>query len=167
MDNYYKFGYLLAAVYQSGEIINVDLPSMLLKHVIGQEVCWKDYAGINVNLHNFIESLAEMEKDCFEASVDGFHFVLTLSDGSMLELVPGGRFLELDWTNRERYVALVKERVLGLVMPAFDQIKKGFFGILNPANVKWVHWEDLSEDLCGLDYVSTCFLLLFSMIYQY
>ena len=36
LENFFKFGFILGAIYQSGEIINIDLPSILTKYLLGK-----------------------------------------------------------------------------------------------------------------------------------
>ena len=38
MQNYYKLGFVMAATYKSGEILNINLPSMLWKFLLSTKI---------------------------------------------------------------------------------------------------------------------------------
>ena len=55
--------------------------------------------------------------------------------------------------NRVEYINLVKEKNFTQFMPAFAQIKKGFYEFFNYTNMRFINSTKLEQKLCGMQYV--------------
>ncbi len=94
LHNFFKLGYLMAATFKCGEVIGLDLPSILYKYILNYPISWKDIRSVNQSIFSFIEGMENMSEEHF-SELD-FKFTLLLQDGSEIELKPNGKTIDLE-----------------------------------------------------------------------
>lgn len=77
------------------------------------------------------------------------NFTATLSDGSKVELKPGGRDLDVTFHNRLEYVELVRARRLGESQAQVAAIQRGLAAIVSADILSLLTWEELEVLVCG------------------
>jgi hypothetical protein len=132
-DNYEMFefvGRLMAGAVQSEENIVVLLSPFIWRRIAGAP-CTTDYyvRGVSVSLRNYL-SCAAMDAETFEFCCNTY--AVERSDGVVVELVPGGKDLDVRFEDREAWLELVTAALMGEVDPQCAAIRRGLLSAAIP-----------------------------------
>lgn len=86
-----RVGLIMALSFRYNFPLDLVLPTIFYKYLIGEELDFDDLKKLNFNICNSIESLQSMDPDQLEYTDS--YFTTSLMDGTQIELVPGGATL--------------------------------------------------------------------------
>ena len=127
----YEFvGRLMAGAIQSDENIVVSLPPFVWRKIAGAPCTAQQFAaGISSSLKNYI-ACADMDADTFEFCCNTYE--IQRSDGTMVELIPGGADVDVRFEDRGKWLELVSHAYLGEVDQQCAAIQRGMLSAAIP-----------------------------------
>eukprot|EP00742_Colponemidia_sp_Colp-10_P007630 GILJ01008224.1.p1 GENE.GILJ01008224.1~~GILJ01008224.1.p1 ORF type:complete len:2318 (+),score=345.48 GILJ01008224.1:234-6956(+) len=153
MGMYQFLGKLMGIAIRSGNIMNLDLPSIVWKHMVKSPIDRADIEAVDrmcIQALDFIRDsekqgvTADMFEDIFQES-----FVTNSSDGSEIELIPNGKHVAVTYANRMEYVRLVERYRFNEGKRQVEAIVKGM-GTIVPIHLLAVFtWQELQLRICG------------------
>ena len=97
-------GKLMGVAIRGRHYLNLDLPSIVWKPLVGNDIDMSDLQAIDSFSHNILEKVSNIEshgvtKDTFEDIITET-FTITSADGRQILLKPGGDKINVTWDNR-------------------------------------------------------------------
>ena len=152
-DVYEWVGRLCAASILSDESLVLKLPPLVWKLLGGADVCLGDLKEVDVTAHKVLSDIASMcAKDVGTArdvGLWGLGFVINLSNGDTVELVPHGDDLDLTYHNRAQYVELASQARLRECAQQIEAMRRGLCSIIPAAVVRLWTAKELERRVCG------------------
>jgi len=145
----YEFvGILMGVALRTGETLNIDLPSLLWKQLLGEKVTLADLEAIDKLCVQALSHLQDASREKFDSlSVD--KFTTLLSNGKEVEVKPNGRSIPVLYENRYEFVDLNVSTRLHESDQQVRAIRKGLNSIV-PANMLSLFSSfDLEMLVCG------------------
>ena len=149
---YYLVGLLLGLAIYNGVTLDVALPLIVYKKLLGREVTLYDLAAAAPELATGLLRLAEYEGDdvedvfalTWEGSYEAYGTVVRA------ELVPGGATLPVTSANRHAYVrAYVDWYANASIAPAFREFQRGFVTVMSGPALTLFRPEELELLIAG------------------
>lgn len=90
-------GKLMGIAIRAKHILNLDLPSIVWKQLVGSEITRHDLEAIDALSYKLFDQLSELEKqdqvdpEAFEDLVESLTFTTRSTDGREVELMEGGK----------------------------------------------------------------------------
>jgi alpha-tubulin suppressor-like RCC1 family protein len=113
LEMFKYFGGLIGYAMRTGEFLNMDLPSIFWKQLLEAILDRKDLEFIDRYTIQCLDDIMNIHKKGVNEKNFGFiveqKFTTCLSDGSEVELIEGGRNIEVEFANRIRYCELVEK----------------------------------------------------------
>uniref|UniRef100_A0A3Q4HB06 HECT domain containing 3 n=1 Tax=Neolamprologus brichardi TaxID=32507 RepID=A0A3Q4HB06_NEOBR len=108
---YEWIGQLMGAALRGKDFLVLALPGLVWKQLIGEAVSWsKDFAAVDSVLVNLLEAMENMDQETFEFRFGEELVYTTLrTDGSMVELIPGGSNVSVRYEDRSEFIRLVQK----------------------------------------------------------
>lgn len=159
LDNFYRLGVLLCLALRITECLEVNLPTMFWKYLLGSfcsqgaKLEWEDYKNLNLNQYVCLEKIKSMSEDELEYLEE--HFTTFLPDGKEYELEVGGKDRSLTVSNRMEYIEKTKKTHLAYLEKTFGMMRRGFREYLHPYRFYMNGPSDLEKMICGMNYVNT------------
>jgi len=158
----YSFvGKLMGVAIRGKHILNLDLPSMVWKQLVGSEININDLEGIDRHCYKFLEELSllgleESGEENFEYK--GYTWSHTSSDGTVVELRPNGVEIPVKWEEREAYREAILDWRLNEFRLQVEHIKKGMGTIVPVQLLSLFTWQELELNVCGKAHIDVDFL---------
>jgi len=155
ISNYAFVGKLMGIAIRGSHMLNLDLPSLVWKPLVGDTVTMSDVKAIDVISCGQIESLSKAGMSGSDITKDNYHdfvpkyFVMVGYDGKEVELKEDGASIPTTWENREEYFSLLKEAKLSEVRPQAQAIRKGLGTIVPIQLLPLFTWQELEMMVCG------------------
>ena len=153
LDVFFFVGQLMGVAMRTRNLLNLDLPPLVWKSLVGMELdeddlkatdfsCWnalqfRDHNGQGITPAAF----AELLNDC--------RFTCCLTDGSQVELLPGGRYTAVTYERRQEYAQLVIKARLNESAPQLAQMRAGLCSVIPEQLLYFMTWEELERRVCG------------------
>eukprot|EP01028_Stygiella_incarcerata_P001886 TRINITY_DN1350_c0_g2_i3.p1 TRINITY_DN1350_c0_g2~~TRINITY_DN1350_c0_g2_i3.p1 ORF type:complete len:393 (+),score=99.73 TRINITY_DN1350_c0_g2_i3:1520-2698(+) len=144
-------GRFLGKALFDGVLIPVHLVRSLYKHLLCVDVRLEDLQAIDTRLHDSLEFMLKNSIDgvffeTFSVSYDEFGVMKTV------DLVPGGRDIDVTEKNKEEYVAkYVRWRLFERVREPVEALRKGFLSVVPAALVSVFDCSELELMMCGVE----------------
>uniref|UniRef100_A0A672RJN0 E3 ubiquitin-protein ligase HECTD3-like n=1 Tax=Sinocyclocheilus grahami TaxID=75366 RepID=A0A672RJN0_SINGR len=141
---FHKFewiGQLMGAALRGKDFLVLALPGLVWKQLIGEAVSWtKDFPAVDSVLVKLLEAMEHMDKETFDFKF-GQELVYTtpLSDGRLVELIPGGSGVVVRYEDRMEFIRLVQKSRLE---ESREQIAAMQAGLVKVVPVQYL-WEAL------------------------
>jgi hypothetical protein len=146
-----------------------DFPSIVWKQLVGQPVELLDLEAIDImavkslrairNCHNpGTDMVAITESDDFAIAYPDLSFVTNDSEGDEVELMPGGRDVTVNYSNRILYCDMSEEYRLREFDIQVAGIIRGFTSIIPSRALKLFTWSELEILVSGRPDVDTAYL---------
>ena len=171
----YEFlGKLMASAVASGEVLDLNLHPVVWKALLGNEITFYDYEGIDSiyfslinNLENELKLIEnkESEENIISTSnenltikkedLDNFqekynlNFIIKNSNESDIALKPDGDKIPVTLKNLKEYITLSKKMRTSEFIPQIEFIKKGFNSVIPSSIFQHLYWRQLEELVCG------------------
>lgn len=154
---YEMLGRLMGVAVRSNEPLQLDLPSIVWKTLVGLKPDLTDLRAIDEVLVKMMLSLMD-EKDLEDRGVDStnfvenFELVWSISDGKgEVELVPNGCSKVVEWKDRREYAEKVLAYKLGEGKEQISAIRRGLVSVI-PGQLLYL-WtpKEFEGMVCGQD----------------
>ena len=152
-------GRLMGAAIRTGELLFLDLPSIVWKPLVDEAVTEDDVMAIDRLSFTMVHEMRKMEAhihsgqggvtpEQFSEYLD-CTFVVVGSDEAVHELVPSGSHLSVTWSNRLHFIdSLIAYRKAEFRVQC-QAIKDGLCSVVPAACLTMFTWEQLRLQVCG------------------
>lgn len=145
----YEFlGKLMAMCIKSDQIIQLELPSMFWKKLLNMPVRKEDLLQIDAFCLNSLESIVSLPEECFGDFETCYS--ATLSDGTVVDLIPNGKNIKVPYSKRQEYADMVIQARLNEANMQIEAVKNGFYKLIPQDAYSLFSWEEVEEDICGM-----------------
>jgi len=146
-------GKLMGMAIRGGHILNLDLPSLVWKPLVGESIDRTDLEAIDALCFDVLEKVENIDtQDVTPETFSDFitnSFVTASSDGREIELKENGEDIPVTWENRHEYVQLVQEYRLNEFGIQIAAIKRGLASIVPVRLLPLFTWQELEMMVCG------------------
>ncbi|MDP2438848.1 MAG: hypothetical protein Q8P67_24145, partial [archaeon] len=166
LELYQFVGRLMGLAIRTSVFLSLDLPSFFWKQLVGQPVSPADISQIDQSFARSLPLIRASKPSDWESSNspssstslggDGspglmadLSFMTMLSDGTEMELVPGGRHIQVTHDNRLEYVELVERARLTEIQAQLDSIRLGLSELVPVQVLEVFSWQELERRICG------------------
>ena len=154
-------GRLMGLAMRTGELLYLDLPSIVWKPMVDEAVSEDDVMAIDRLSFSMVTELRKLEQhiqrdkgkggvtpELFSDYID-CSFVVVGSDGAIHELVPGGTNIPVSWQNRHAFIdALIAYRKQEFRLQC-AALRDGLSSVVPAAQLTMFTWEQLRSQICG------------------
>lgn len=145
----YEFlGLLMGCSIRTGTLLQLDLPRIFWKQLVGQDIYIEDLEEIDAPFCSLLNYISSSSKDDFEQNMAGT-FTLPLSDGKIIELKPNGKNITLTYENR---IEFIKRALIARITESSQQvnaIRRGISKIVPAPLLQIMTHKDLEIAICG------------------
>ena len=147
-------GKLMGVAIRGKFYLNIDLPSIVWKPLVGMECDRVDLQEIDSLCFNIIDKVANIEKEgindeeSFQEVMD-YNFTTTSSDGRQIVLKPGGDQMAVTYQNRHEYVRLLEQYRMHEFDTQIDAMRRGLATIVPISLLPLFTWRQLELMVCG------------------
>jgi len=149
-------GRLMGVAIRTNNTLELDLPSIVWKPLVGQDLEVGDLTAIDQMATSAMALLLDdkalkdkgIDEDNFE-DVYGLDFTYPSADGTLVELVENGTEKPVTWSNRSEYVRLVLDfRLHELALPV-RALRAGITSVIPARFLSLLTWKELETETCG------------------
>jgi len=145
----YRFvGMLMGASIRTDACIELDLPGMVWKQLVGEECLREDVAAVdevwNKDVQNCLGAETKQEWDA-KARM----WVVKSFTGRTDELVPGGAQKKVEWEEREAFVEAQVQMRINEFRAQVAAIQEGFSSVIPGIALPLLTWRELERRVCG------------------
>ncbi|CAN9503008.1 unnamed protein product [Ophioblennius macclurei] len=151
---FYKYewiGQLMGAALRGQDVLILALPSLVWKQLTGEPIRWsQDFPAIDSVLVNLLEAMENSDKETFDFQF-GEELVYTtlLTDGQMVELIPGGSSVPVRYEDRLEFIRLVQKARLEESKQQIAAIQRGLLTVVPQAVLDLLTWQEVERKVCG------------------
>ncbi|KAL2097516.1 hypothetical protein ACEWY4_006723 [Coilia grayii] len=148
---YEWIGQLMGAALRGKDFLVLALPGLVWKQLTGEEVSWnKDFPAVDSVLVKLLEAMEHMDKETFDFKF-GQELVYTtpLSDGRLVELIPGGGEVVVHYENRMEFIRLVQKARLEESREQIAAMRAGLVKVVPQAVLDLLTWQEVEKKVCG------------------
>jgi len=153
----YEFvGRLMGVAIRTNNALSLDLPSLVWKPLVGQELDYADLTAVDEICMNAMAALLD-DKALFDKGVTpanfeevyGFTFTYSSSDQTIVELKENGQQTPVTWELRSLYAQLVKDFRLREFTTQVQALRRGLTSIIPARFLSLLTWKELELEVCG------------------
>ncbi|KAL4466976.1 hypothetical protein ABPG74_010573 [Tetrahymena malaccensis] len=141
-------GVLMGTCVRTGTHLTLDLPQILWKQLVGEEITLDDLEEVDRPVFDMIKFIDSCEKTVFQESFFET-YTTTLSDLSTVELKKNGSKINVTYEDRQDYIARVVEAKIRESSLQIQAIKNGLTQIIPQSLLNTVRSADLEMWVCG------------------
>ncbi|XP_026864354.1 E3 ubiquitin-protein ligase HECTD3 isoform X1 [Electrophorus electricus] len=151
---FHKFewiGQLMGAALRGKDFLVLALPGLVWKQLVGEAVSWnEDFPAVDSVLVKLLEAMEHMDKETFDFKF-GQELVYTtpLSDGRLVELIPGGSSVVVHYEDRMEFVCLVQKARLEESREQIAAMQAGLMKVVPQAVLDLLTWQEVEKKVCG------------------
>ncbi|XP_029971711.1 E3 ubiquitin-protein ligase HECTD3-like [Salarias fasciatus] len=148
---YEWIGQLMGCALRGKNFLVLALPSLVWKQLTGEPVVWsKDFPAVDSVLVNLLEAMENMDQETFEFRF-GEELVYTtlLTDGQMVELIPGGSNVSVHYKDRSQFICLVQKARLEESKQQIAALRAGLLKVVPQAVLDLLTWQEVEKKVCG------------------
>uniref|UniRef100_A0A8C1Z987 HECT domain containing 3 n=1 Tax=Cyprinus carpio TaxID=7962 RepID=A0A8C1Z987_CYPCA len=146
-----RIGQLMGAALRGKDFLVLALPGLVWKQLIGESVSWAiDFPAVDSVLVKLLEAMEHMDKETFDFKF-GQELVYTtlLSDGQMVELIPGGSGEVVRYEDRIEFIRLVQKSRLEESREQIAAMQAGLVKVVPQAVLDLLTWQEVEKKVCG------------------
>lgn len=150
-QKYEWIGQLMGAALRGKDFLVLALPGLVWKQLTGEEVSWnKDFPAVDSVLVKLLEAMEHMDKETFNFKF-GQELVYTtpLSDGRLVELIPGGSEVVVHYEDRIDFIHLVQKARLQESKEQTAAMRAGLVKVVPQAVLDLLTWQEVEKKVCG------------------
>ncbi|XP_063075071.1 E3 ubiquitin-protein ligase HECTD3 [Engraulis encrasicolus] len=150
-NKYEWIGQLMGAALRGKDFLVLALPGLVWKQLTGEEVSWnKDFPAVDSVLVKLLEAMEHMDRETFDFKF-GQELVYTtpLSDGRLVELIPGGGDVVVHYENRMEFIRLVQKSRLEESREQIAAMRAGLVKVVPQAVLDLLTWQEVEKKVCG------------------
>jgi hypothetical protein len=153
LDVFFFLGQLMGVAIRTRNLLNLDLPPLVWKSLVGIELddddlkatdfsCWnalqfRDHNGQGITAAKFSELLHQCRFTC------------CLTDGSEVPLLRDGHAIPVTFERREEYARLVIKTRLNESAEQLAKMRAGICSVIPEQLLGFMTWEELERRVCG------------------
>ena len=147
-------GKLIGVAIRTQNNLNLSLAPLAWKHIVVDSVDLVDLKGVDEVCFQMIEILRNLEakginKDNFTAAFSDEFFTTRLTNGDIVELVPGGKSLQVSYEKAVEYAGLVAKARIGEAGNWYKAIRKGISAVIPIDLLNLFSWKQVETLACG------------------
>eukprot|EP01114_Cavostelium_apophysatum_P001689 TRINITY_DN1146_c0_g1_i2.p1 TRINITY_DN1146_c0_g1~~TRINITY_DN1146_c0_g1_i2.p1 ORF type:complete len:4271 (-),score=1642.72 TRINITY_DN1146_c0_g1_i2:54-12866(-) len=142
-------GRLMGLAVRTGTLLNLDLPAIFWKQVVGIAPDLKDLKQIDQSVYKALKYLAKCTKEEIETECPDETFTTHRSDGTRVALKEGGESIKVTFENRDEYVKLIEKTRLNESALQIAAIRRGVADIIPLQLLNLCTYQDLEWKVCG------------------
>ena len=143
-------GALMGASLRTDSALELDLPSLVWKPLVGELCDFSDLVAVDESLAADLVAIRECPSPQEWARLArGLTWRVLSVSGQWIELVPNGAKRRVLWRERLLYVEEAVRARLGEFDAEIDAIKAGFFSVVPSLVLPLLTWRDLEAKVCG------------------
>jgi len=135
-----------------------DLSSVIWKLIAQETLTIEDLEAVDTEVVKTLKQIRNVSEDTFDMMFDSLDFTILSSNERIIELVPGGRDIQLTYSNRLEYVKLVEQYRLHEFDMQAAAIRAGLASIVPAKLLALFTWEELEQYVCGKKQVDVALL---------
>jgi len=151
----YEFlGKLMGAAMRSGNLLDLDLPSIVWKGLCSQTIEPDDVLAIDILSFKILEQLKSLtaggniDKEMFSELVD-YKFEISGSDGQTYPLIPNGKNITVNWESKDRFIEAYEKFRLNEFKAQADAMRRGLEAVIPAGVLSLLTWQELEVLVCG------------------
>jgi len=147
-------GKLMGVAIRTGNLLNLNLPSIVWKYLVSDQITNDDILAIDSVAFNIILAIEKLEKDpkldksTYE-DILGLDFVVTASDGSKVELLENGADVAVTYENKDQYCHLLRDFRRNEFNLQCEAMKRGMAMVVPYPLLSLFCWDELELMVCG------------------
>uniref|UniRef100_A0A8C5HZZ3 E3 ubiquitin-protein ligase HECTD3-like n=1 Tax=Gouania willdenowi TaxID=441366 RepID=A0A8C5HZZ3_GOUWI len=148
----YKWlGQLMGAAFRGKDFLALTLPSLVWKQLTGDAIKWSsDFRAVDSVLVNLLEAMENMDQETFEDRFgEELVYNTLLSDGQIVELIPGGSNVVVHYEDRSEFIRLVQKARLEENKQQIEAMLAGLLKVVPQAVLDLITWKELETKVCG------------------
>ncbi|ETO10269.1 hypothetical protein RFI_27108 [Reticulomyxa filosa] len=153
LSMYTFVGKLMGVAIRGKHYLNLDLPSLVWKPLVGKQVGREDLKEIDSLCFDILDKLSNIEREGVTPQTFSdyfpYQFTTTSSDGRQVLLKTNGDKIQVTWENRKEYVQLLERYRLNEFTTQVDAIRRGLATIVPIALLPLFTWQELELMVCG------------------
>uniref|UniRef100_A0A8B9H587 HECT domain containing 3 n=1 Tax=Astyanax mexicanus TaxID=7994 RepID=A0A8B9H587_ASTMX len=150
-QKYEWIGQLMGAALRGKDFLVLALPGLVWKQLTGESISWnEDFPAVDSVLVKLLEAMEHMDKETFDFKF-GQELVYStpLSDGRLVELIPGGGSVVVRYEDRMEFVRLVQKSRLEESKEQIAAIQAGLMKVVPQAVLDLLTWQEVEKKVCG------------------
>ncbi|XP_046882909.1 E3 ubiquitin-protein ligase HECTD3-like [Hypomesus transpacificus] len=150
-QKYEWIGQLMGGAFRGKDFLVLALPGLVWKQLTGEAVSWsKDFPAVDSVLVKLLEAMENMDQETFEFKF-GQELVYTtlLSDGQLVDLIPGGSSVVVRYEDRREFIRLVQKSRLEECKPQIAAMHAGLVKVVPQAVLDLLTWQEVEKKVCG------------------
>jgi len=151
----YEFlGKFMGLAMRTGNLLDLDLPSIVWKPLVYQQVEPDDVRAVDILSFKVLEQLKSLTgggsiaKEYFSQLVD-YKFEIIGSDQQTYPLVAGGRNLQVTWDNKDRFMEQYEKFRLNEFADQCAAMRRGLTAVIPENALSLLTWQELELLVCG------------------
>ena len=153
LDLYKFIGKLMGAAIRTQNNLNLSLAPIIWKQIIYENLTIADLRGIDVCTVQILEMLRDPENheltpDNFEMAFDE-KFTTKDSSGRDIELIPGGKDVQVTYKNCSEYADLVLNARLNENTRVIQKLREGISAVIQIDLLNLFSWRQVETLVCG------------------
>jgi hypothetical protein len=126
IDMFFFLGCLIGYAISSGQLLNLNIHQVIWKLILNHRIDFSEYETIDKLFYKYINCLESFtgNQTEFEATFDQY-FIIQLSDGSEVELIPNGRRILVNIDNKDKFLMLAKVARINEFKIQVDSLRYG------------------------------------------
>jgi len=145
----YEFvGVMMGIALRTGETLNLDLPPLLWKKLLGIKCDISDLEAIDKLCVQALAEMGKLNREKFEYLIQE-KWVTQTSDAKQVELKDGGKLASVRFDQRDEYTRLVILSRINESDQAIRAMKKGLNAVVPAYMLSLFSWFDLEMMVCG------------------
>jgi len=154
LEMYEFVGKLMGLAIRTLNYHSFHFSGVVWKPLVYDQVTVSDVTSIDALAFKNSENILNAERknasaDTFNKAMANLRFTVKLRDGNIVELVPGGSKIKVNWDNRKRYCRLLTEYKLNEYKVQCDAIRRGLATVVPYQILSLFTWRDLQDQVCG------------------
>ena len=146
--NHYEFlGILMGICIRTGVHIPLDLCSVIWKKLTDTSITIEDVKKFDEGIIEQINFLSEIDVDNFENY--NLNYSCELSDGTLFDLIPNGKYEKVLYEDRGKYMELFLKARLTEMDKQIAYIKKGLYKLIPPSLLKLLTHKEMERFVSG------------------
>ena len=156
LERFTFIGTLMGAAARFNGFMELDLPALLWRSLLGEQIGVREIHGIDADLASHLEAVLSIDDEAAwdaQAEVDPVCWTVRLVNGSVSALRANGTE-RVQYADRAEYVATAERVWLEQFKPQIDAICTGFNSSFPIVVARLQTWRELERSVCGVSDVS-------------
>jgi len=153
LDIFWFIGQLMGVAMRTRNLLNLDLPSLVWKSLVGIELDEDDLKATDFSCWNALQfrdhNGQAITAKTFSDLLDQCRFTCCLTDGTEVPLLPDGHAMPVTYQRRAEYARLVIKTRLHESARQLAKMRAGLFSVIPEQLLGFMTWEELERRVCG------------------